>query len=510
MSGPVGAVLVETKRRRRKAANPDDLEPSSSSRTAPPPPSSATATAAAAAAMVPVVSTLDLNAALLQSTKESLLSSNHHNNDSSSSANSSLGKLFDRSIAPDSPFCALGPQGIRNSSNNCFLNAVTQALCHVPPMVQLCLSCGPLEKTLFHHSNSSSNHQQQSSSTRSHGGAVPTPLLPSTMQSLSRWMAQYFNTTSRSMAMQPFRLAPHVEKGTVFSGLVQEDAHEYLAALLKQLALDTEVVERAILLKQQQEENNKGTNRNETTNGKPKGSSAKGTEESSKGPDSDGGGKWLTVGRGKETMMVRETTVARQEVGDGKRLWNAMFGGRLQSHLKGGASTTRNVTSVTVEPFWCLLLDVSWTGKGDPTVAELMESTFAKEIIEDEARGRDMKRQVFVGELPLVLIVQLKRWAITAEGEVVKLENRVRLLKDLVVPQQVCSKPFGAKQRSYSLCSVVSHRGASHVKGHYVSYVSADHGQSVYLCNDARVTKSSWGDAEKEAPYFLFYCQKSR
>ena len=107
----------------------------------------------------------------------------------------------------------------------------------------------------------------------------------------------------------------------------------------------------------------------------------------------------------------------------------------------------------------------------------------------------------------------------TAEGDVVKLDNLVTFGPTLVVPNDLTSHSGGlpGADRTYILSSAVCHRGPGSSKGHYVTYLNncseatiraseeAGKGHPMTLCDDFKVTTSTLARTWEDSPYFLFY-----
>lgn len=394
------------------------------------------------------------------------------------------------------------PRGIINSSNFCFMNSIMQSLIFIPSFAQLAIS------------------------------ALAEPVVSPTLCAIGKWMAQYWKSGLTRMSTQPPRLpfamagaaaagkAPHVVDGSS-----QQDAQEFLQRMLE--AIHGELA----ALEEQIDEELAGSKFSSST--RQGGDLDEAAAASAKG--------W-TVVKGKEKLTVREHTD-----GDGSRrslLLAAIFGGTVESHLKG-KSRQRDHASVVVEHFYCLPVDIGFAM--ETSIEEAIERTMTTEKIYDSDRDKELKKTLMLRDLPNVLFLHLRRWAVTAEGELVKLDNTVKIGRSLVLPRSVCSDDkLSNKARTYQLNSVVMHRGAATGKGHYVTYLTSNvanpsnlavssggwpvpynkqqqhpqkinqmeaagvgrhavQGAQVVLCNDAKVTICQAKEMLNETAYFLVY-----
>jgi ubiquitin carboxyl-terminal hydrolase 10 len=294
------------------------------------------------------------------------------------------------------------------------------------------------------------------------------------------------------------------------TGLRQEDASEFFQALVRRVDADLSELGVAAPLAgrsaaSERQEGGAGATLNAVDDGK------------------NGGRGWLTVGKGKERLTVRSEDAAAAGRG-GQGSWGVLeggvFNGTLRVNVKNAKGTARGVTSVVVEPFLTLNVPVSAMNRvnpaAPPTVLDCIVSSMAKEAV--DAEERVIRREMLFGQIPLVLVVQLSRWAITREGEVVKLDNVVSLASKLIIPREMI---FGATSGAeYQLQSIICHRGNTPNSGHYVTYVlggtsvaapavGENESATAAVANDSRVTRTTLQqalkDAEKDAPYLLFY-----
>nr|CCC54038.1 putative mitochondrial carrier protein [Trypanosoma vivax Y486] len=361
-------------------------------------------------------------------------------------------------------------RGMLNSSNSCFVNAIMQAVAFTPALAQLCVSAA--EETKF----------------------CPT------LSRLGKWLLSYWAKTATQM-VDPPKLAFARRPGTRTSlgshasfsrmdGSTQEDALEFLQELLVLIKSDLCALEEHHL--RNQKNSNIALNLGSALDG-------------GNGCDMKG---WTYV-YGRERRSMRWDGDSRCSF-----LFQAIFGGVVENHLKG-KSRSRNHASVVLEGFTVLPVDVGFSA--ECSLDEALLHTLQKEKIYDEKRGKDLVKTTRFHSLPLVLFLQLRRWAVTAEGELVKLDNVVRFSRTLVLPKATCTEEaLSGDGRRYNLIAFVAHRGSSMERGHYVTYLVNTSGgagsvdeDGVILCNDTRISAASLREAvENEAVYLLVYQRK--
>ncbi|KAK7199728.1 ubiquitin hydrolase [Novymonas esmeraldas] len=428
------------------------------------------------------------------------------------------------------------PRGMVNNSNFCFINSILQALLFIPAFAQLsvCASCD----------------------------AQARQLCP-TLAAFGKWALQYWKPGFTRLATTAPPLVPRTGVGAgggragapssavapasqrILDGSVQEDAQEYLQKLLERVHEELVAWEDALNAGDASETTTEsGTHTTAASvatthhGGGVAGATAAAAAAASASTGGGGGGedggqppfhqKGWTIVRGKEKLAVREHV----DVQGRSRLLASMFGGTLESHLQG-KQRQRDRVSVMVESYYCLPVDVGFAP--ECTIEQALEHTFVTERIYDSEREKNLKKTLRLGRLPSILFLQLRRWAVTREGELVKLDNVVHLKRTLQIPRTICSdETLGNAGRAYRLLSVVCHRGDAVGRGHYVTYLvhhaaspailkvqasepgnkdaaivrSPPDPASVILCNDANVTVCPAKNMEKESMYFLVY-QKS-
>ncbi|KAF8279557.1 ubiquitin hydrolase CA [Trypanosoma cruzi cruzi] len=358
-------------------------------------------------------------------------------------------------------------RGILNNSNYCFMNATAQALVFLPPFAQLAIS------------------------------AVLEAELCPTLATLGKWMLSYWARAPNQL-VPPLSLPKAVRGQTASSaapshwgkmdGSSQEDATEFMHHLLE--VIQTELC----ALEGSYGESSNGRIRDPNT-------SLEGNSEK----------KGWTFVKGRERLSVREHCDKSRSV-----LLDAVFGGAVENHLKG-KSKLKDHASVLVEGFFLLQVDVGFSAECSLEMA--LERSLQRERVYDSARAKDLLKTVKLRRLPTVLLLQLQRWAVTAEGELVKLDNLVRFSKTLVLPKSTCSdNTLSNAARTYELVAFIAHRGKATERGHYVAYLTnaslstlttAQGEAALTFCNDAKVHTVTMREAiEGEAVYLLVYQRK--
>lgn len=371
------------------------------------------------------------------------------------------------------------PRGMLNNSNFCFINSILQCLAFIPPVVQLAIS-------VFAEKD----------------GREHCPILCA----LAQWILQYWKPgLTRASIAAPQLLSPPQKSGRLnistsfaqnrLDGSVQEDAQEYLQRVLEVIQME--------LIKL--EDHLAGSASSEVI-----------STHQALPPDNSKG--WKMV-KGKEKQTIRR----HRHIGGQSYLINEIFGGTLESHLQG-KNKSKHEVSVTIERYFTLPIDVGFSLTC--TVEEALERTLSAERIRDEMSDRNLIKTLRLHTLPNILLLQLRRWAVTAEGELVKLDNVVQVRRSLQIPRNVCTDDkLSNKDRSYRLLSVVCHRGSATGRGHYVTYLashvanprmskgcsnadgasSALESTSAVLCNDTVLSITPLKNVEKESAYFLVY-----
>ncbi|XP_024657523.2 ubiquitin hydrolase B-like [Maylandia zebra] len=156
------------------------------------------------------------------------------------------------------------------------------------------------------------------------------------------------------------------------------------------------------------------------------------------------------------------------------------------------------------EEFTSLSLDLVPEG----SIINMLETYLKEQEIEFrcDCGGTASELKSSFDTLPRVLILHLKRFGFTQTYKIKKVDDPVRLQRDLVVP----SNQGGG---CYSLCSIISHYGGTE-SGHYIcSSVHPEESQHStsdrwLTYNDAQVlhtTGSAVCEEQQQSAYILFY-----
>ena len=385
-----------------------------------------------------------------------------------------------------SPFSV---KGLMNSNNSCYLAATMQSIVHCPPMAQVCVSAA------FTH-----QYWQINCPPASNAQTCLAALL-------GQWiLKQYWPHGHAAPLALPRGLDKVVlhrlgEKNEVRAdGRGQEDVHEFITQLFSTLANDCLQLNLRMMDKRP-------------------------VLQSDKNKD-DSGGRWNVVGKGKEKLRVRQDDhrLNEQQAHAAANPVEAAVRGKLLFASKGAEGVqSKHVTSIVCEPFFSLSVPLSCpTSDSCPSLVDCMiHSVLSKEkITSNDAAGSEVtiKRETrLCFPPPPVLIIHLMRWAITREGEVVKLENKISVSPKIKIPAKLFSTQHADHSKipingvEYRLSSAICHRGAKNASGHYVTYVvcptdrSHSDSVSVHLANDSRVNQSSMAELCADTPYVLWF-----
>jgi len=149
--------------------------------------------------------------------------------------------------------------------------------------------------------------------------------------------------------------------------------------------------------------------------------------------------------------------------------------GAQQGGGGGGGSSSSSKPSVTIQPFYCLHLDID--KPNIKTLEDALDAYMEPEKLEgyhytDDVRGVTMEVQAVkhtsIEALPKVLVLHLKRFAYDS-SQARKLDKFIPFPQKLTIKKHFLSndKVAPENKRVYSLCSVVEHHGKVAVKGHY-------------------------------------------
>lgn len=202
---------------------------------------------------------------------------------------------------------------------------------------------------------------------------------------------------------------------------------------------------------------------------------------SDKEDPSDG---WLEVGPRQKAAITRSSgSTSSSPI-------SKIFGGLLRSELRVPGLKP----SITTEPYQPLQLDI-----GSPnirTITDAMKGLTSQEKLQGDfnsPRGNDVgaSKQVFIDELPPVLILHLKRFQFDATGGTLKIAKKVGYPLDLEIPREVLSRQkvasLGNNLPRYKLFAVVYHHGKNASVGHYTADVRRQDGAQWIRIDDTKI-----------------------
>lgn len=178
---------------------------------------------------------------------------------------------------------------------------------------------------------------------------------------------------------------------------------------------------------------------------------------------------WLEVGPKQKASTTRSSGAI-----DTDTPINRIFGGQLRSELR----IPGNKNSVTLEPYQSLQLDIGSTDVRN--ITDALKGLFRLETLHGDFQssrgaGATTTKQVFVENLPPVLILHLKRFQYDNTGGTQKIWKKIGYPLELEIPKEAFPH---AKRGSlavrgglpkYRLISVIYHHGKSATAGHYTT-----------------------------------------
>lgn len=368
------------------------------------------------------------------------------------------------------------PRGLVNTGNLCFANAVLQALVYTPPfwrlfeelgrsglktdstagkdtpMIDAVVSFlnefkpkvgpGPIDATSFPtasvaatlNSGSSTPSTRPASTFNANTQPKDSTLLPRNSFTASR-LYNSLKSNSRFDAMR----SGHQEDAEEFLGFFLDGLHEELCALSSLLGEGSEVDDPA------------GNDDGWTDGVEP------GTGKET-GPSS-GGDEWQEVGKKNRPVVTRTTKSTESAI-------TAVFGGKFRSVLRASGRPD----SASVEEWRCLQLDIQ--PQHVRTIEDALHALSAIETVSIQNRhgiATEATKQVFVEQLPPILILHLKRFiydpvtGIGKNGKPIKFGPELEIRSDLISP----SLKRGHTSYRYRLYGVIYHHGLAATGGHY-------------------------------------------
>jgi len=198
-----------------------------------------------------------------------------------------------------------------------------------------------------------------------------------------------------------------------------------------------------------------------------------------------------------------------------------IFGGKFRSIVRA----PNQPDIVTIEDWRSLHLDIQ------PDSVHTIEDTLARisdpQPVQLGSSGLiETSQQVFVEELPQILVLHLKRFLCDgASNGIVKISKHVQFPPELVIPREIMVPNFGksVEPAHYKLYGVLYHHGDSASIGHYTVDVlhpneDGGNGEAWMHIDDEVVSAVSHEDVfggqindqvDDRCAYMLFYCRST-
>lgn len=164
----------------------------------------------------------------------------------------------------------------------------------------------------------------------------------------------------------------------------------------------------------------------------------------------------------------------------------------------------------TIDPFMDLSLDIVNKGTLDECLANFHKREQLHDFnyqCENCTVSEGVTKKLTINKLPLVCVLQLKRFEHSLNGTSRKLDQFIEYPRYLDM-QEYCSNgsPEGIPVITYELAGIISHIGTVN-EGHYISYVRTS-GDSWFKFNDSIITPMDEEEVFKQQAYLLFYIFK--
>ncbi|OAD73588.1 hypothetical protein PHYBLDRAFT_133421 [Phycomyces blakesleeanus NRRL 1555(-)] len=239
---------------------------------------------------------------------------------------------------------------------------------------------------------------------------------------------------------------------TVFQGR-QEDAEEFLCFLLD--GLHEEMV---AVLKDQNDKRSQEA-------------AANGTQD-----------VWLEVGPKNKTSSLRSPGFQESPI-------SKIFGGKIRSVLRCPGAKD----SVNLEPYQSLPLDIQPSNVN--TIQDAIRNMTLPETMHDYMSPKgvcvDATKQIYLENIPPVLILHMKRFVFDNVGGVQKLQKQVTYGTTLTIePEWMAQGSKSSGPVSYQLFGVVYHHGVSAGGGHYTCDIKRRNGEWLHI-DDTTITPIS-------------------
>jgi ubiquitin carboxyl-terminal hydrolase 10 len=350
---------------------------------------------------------------------------------------------------------ALSPRGLCNQSNFCYINATLQALLACPPFVNLFRSLRDI---------------------LSKKPCKATPIIQSVFDFVSEFEPMLRgNNSKRERRNDAFCTGSNLEPTGIRKvlGLLegstfkvegrQEDAEEFLSHLLN--ALHDEMIK---VMKWAENRKERLSMKNTISINQVNVTQLNGRLEDVNGEEDDED-QWQVMGPRNKGCLTRKTAISKSPISE-------TFLGQMCSALHRMNPTSTNFKSATLQPFYTLQLDIQ--NENIRSVRDALEGLSAKEeltgIVSNNGVEMEAWRQISLEDLPMVLILHLKRFVFEKSGnKIQKVDKKLDFGIDLEIGKDLLSvsskTKYTMKQRQYKLFAVVYHDGEEAHKGHYVA-----------------------------------------
>ncbi|KAL0075958.1 hypothetical protein J3Q64DRAFT_1877520 [Phycomyces blakesleeanus] len=330
----------------------------------------------------------------------------------------------------------LQPRGLINNVNTCFMNVILQPLSHCPPFYNLIKS---ISQHVVHTFKSK------------------TPLLDSLIEFINEFMPERTDRIEDQFGKPfvPEYVYDALRGQKRFDSLRgrQEDAEEFLCFLLD--GLHEEMV---AVLKDQNDKRSQEA-------------AANGTQD-----------VWLEVGPKNKTSSLRSPGFQESPI-------SKIFGGKIRSVLRCPGAKD----SVNLEPYQSLPLDIQPSNVN--TIQDAIRNMTLPETMHDYMSPKgvcvDATKQIYLENIPPVLILHMKRFVFDNVGGVQKLQKQVTYGTTLTIePEWMAQGSKSSGPVSYQLFGVVYHHGVSAGGGHYTCDIKRRNGEWLHI-DDTTITPIS-------------------
>ncbi|KAI9015765.1 hypothetical protein CLU79DRAFT_764620 [Phycomyces nitens] len=330
----------------------------------------------------------------------------------------------------------LQPRGLINNVNTCFMNVILQPLSHCPPFYNLIKS---ISQHVIHTFKSK------------------TPLLDSLIEFINEFLPERADRVEEQFGKPfvPEYVYDALRGQKRFDSLRgrQEDAEEFLCFLLD--GLHEEMV---AVLKDQNDKRSQEA-------------AANGTQD-----------VWLEVGPKNKTSSLRSAGFQESPI-------SKIFGGKVRSVLRCPGAKD----SVNLEPYQSLPLDIQPANVN--TIQDAIRNMTLPETMHDYMSPKgvcvDATKQIYLENIPPVLILHMKRFVFDNVGGVQKLQKQVTYGTTLTIdPEWMAQSSKSSSPINYHLFGVVYHHGVSAGGGHYTCDIKRRNGEWLHI-DDTTITPIS-------------------